>query len=396
LKNSPRRFILACGITSLLLCAASGAQTPAGKHPAIVLPESGDAAQWQMLVKALDWLVIAPPLDPKTSVDARAQALAAAATEAIQKSDADPAHIYLAGQGDAAAMVFYAISRVPDVWAGGLALGGSPVPAINSNRIYATNFANAPVLWVSAAPDAEAFAAKLKSAGMNVEWRTATGLTNGTVLKWMTKHSRDEFPASIDCETDAPSFGRCYWVQMTKFDAAERNDVLPPTRIAGASGALLDLGDFGYKLDDPGPGLTVASLPAKYSGPLKVGDKILELDGKPLENARQYVEIMAKKTREDRAIAMVQRGKERIRMETRVVLPHRDSIITARVQGKYTPEENRIEIISRTVTEMRVTVPQHWLPADLYWNGLSLEDITKPGCFLLSVEKEILHSAPCP
>jgi len=180
------------------LCVASGAQTPAGKHPAIVLPESGDAAQWQMLVKALDWLVIAPPLDPKTSVDARAQALTAAATEAIQKSDADPAHIYLAGQGDAAAMVFYAISRVPDVWAGGLALGGSPVPAINSNRIYATNFANAPVLWVSAAPDAEAFAAKLKSAGMNVEWRTATGLTNGAVLDWITKHSRDEFPASID------------------------------------------------------------------------------------------------------------------------------------------------------------------------------------------------------
>ncbi len=396
MKNSPKRFILACGITSLLLCGAWGAQTPAGKHPAIVLPDPGDAAQWQMLVKALDWLVITPTLDPKTSVDARAQALAAAAAEAIQKSDADPAHIYLAGRGDAAAMVFYAISRVPDVWAGGLALGGSPVPAIDSNRIYATNFANAPVLWVSAAPGADAFAAKLKSAGMNVEWRTATGLTNGAVLDWMTKHSRDEFPASIDCETDAPTFGRCYWVQMTKFDAAERNDVLPPTRIAGASGASLDLGEFGYKLDDPGPGLTVASLPAKYGGPLKVGDRILELDGKPLENARQFADIMAKKTREDRAIAMVQRGKERIRMETRVVLPHRDTIVTARVQGKYTPEENRIEIISRTVTEMRVTVPQHWLPADLYWNGLSLEDITKPGCFLLSVEKEILHSAPCP
>ena len=396
MKNSPRKSVAGCATISLFLCAAAAAQPAAGKHPAIVLPDAADAEQWQVLVKALNWLVIAPAIDDKAGVDARAQALAAAAAAAIQKSDADPAHIYLAGRGDAGAMVFYAISRIPDVWAGGIALGGSPMPAINSNRVYAANFSGAPVLWVSAAPDAEALAAKLKTQGMNVEWRAAAGLTNGAVLDWMSQHARDAYPASIDCETDTPSFGRCYWIQMTKFDAGERNDVLPPTRIAGASGAALDLGEFGYKLDEPGPGLAVASLPPKYSGPLKVGDRIVELDGRPLENARQYAEIMAKKTKEDRAIAMVQRGKERIRMETRIVLPHRDAIVTARVQAQYLAAENHIEIISRTVTEMRVTVPEHWLPADLYWNGLALEDLKKPGCYLLSMEKEILHSAPCP
>jgi hypothetical protein len=107
------------------------------------------------------------------------------------------------------------------------------------------------------------------------------------------------------------------------------------------------------------------------------------------------VDIMGKKTREDRAVAMVQRGKEHLRMETRVILPRRDQLVTARVQAKYTPEEKRIEIISRTVTEMRVTVPEHWLPANLYWNGLALEDIQKPGCILLGIDREILHAAEC-
>ena len=393
MKNWLAKFALACA-TINLLAGAAVAQT-AARHPAIALADPAEAEQWQILVKALDWLVITPQADPKAGIDARVQALSTAVNDAIQKSDADPAHIYLAGRSDAAAVVFYAISRLPDLFAAGVALGGSPMPAINSDRIFAANFTNTPVLWVSAAPDAEKLAAKLKTAGMNLEFRPAAGLTNGAVLDWMNRHARDEFPSSIDCETNSPTFGRCFWIQMTKFDANERNDVLPSTRVAGASGATLDLGEFTYKLDDPGPGVLVSTLLPKYSGPLKVGDRIVELDGKPLENGAQFADLMARKTREDRAIAMVQRGKERIRMETRIVLPRKELMVTARVQGTYTPGEKRIEIISRTVTEMRVTVPEHWLPSDIFWNGLSLEGATKAGCVLLTVDKEILHAAAC-
>ncbi len=60
---------------------------------------------------------------------------------------------------------------------------------------------------------------------------------------------------------------------MTKFDAAERNDVLDSTRIGGGNGAALDLGAFGFKVDEPGPGVLVTSLPEKYPGPLKMGDR---------------------------------------------------------------------------------------------------------------------------
>src|SRR5437764_754558 len=106
--------------------------------------------------------------------------------------------------------------------------------------------------------------------------------------------------------------------------------------------------------------------------------------------------MMATRTRDERVTAMVQRGKERIRVDTRVMLPHRETLVTARVQAKYLAEEKHIEIISRTVTEMKVTVPQQWVPADIYWNGLSLEGVEKPGCVLLTIDKEILHAAACP
>jgi len=389
LKNWSRKFALACATSSLFAAAA------APKHPAVAVVNAADAEQWQVLTKALDWLVISPSVDAKAAVDDRVEAIAKAVREAIEKSDADPEHIYLVGRADGAAAVFYTISRMPDLWAGGVAVGGSPVPAINSDRVFAANFTNTPVLWISGAPEAPALAAKLKSLGMNLELRPAAGLTNGAVLEWMQSRTRDPFPASIDCETNSPTFGRCYWVQMVKFDAAERNDVLPSTRVSAGSGAVLDLGEFAYKLDDPGPGLLISTLAPKYNGPLKVGDRIMELDGKPIANARAYTEMMASRTRDERVVALVQRGKERIRLETRVVLPHREAIVTARVQAKYVPDDKQIEIISRTVTEMRVTVPEQWVPSDIYWNGLALEGVQKPGCVLLTIDKEILHAGPC-
>jgi len=357
--------------------------------------DGADAAQWQTWTKDLGWQVIVPPADAaNANPDVRVQALASAVEAAIRNAGVDAARVYLAGRGGAAAAVFYAISRVPDLWAAGIALGGSPKPAIDTNRLFTANFTNVPVLWIGDAGD-QALAEKLKSAGLNLEWRLAKGVTNGDVFQWLAGHQRDEFPAAIDCETNSPTFARCYWIRMTKFDASERNDVLPSTRVAGGSGAALDLGAFVYSAADPGPGVLVSHLPEKYSGPLKMGDRIVALDGKPIQDARQFAETMEQIVEEKAVVALVQRGKERIRVETRIVLPKRDSAVTARVQAQYSPAEKEIQIVSRTVTEMRVTVPPAWAPATLYWNGLSLEDLKTPGCYALTVEKELLHAAPC-
>jgi hypothetical protein len=251
------------------------------------------------------------------------------------------------------------------------------------------------VLWI-AGDDARPLAEKLTAAKVKVEFQSAAGGANAaSLMKWLAGHQRDEFPAAVDCETNSPTFARCYWIQLTKFDAAERNDVLVSTRIAGGSGAALDLGGFGFKLDDPGPGVLVASLAEKYSGPLKMGDRLIALDGKPLVDARQYTELMEKTTDEKLAVVTVQRGKDRVRVETRVVLPRRDSGVTARVQAQVSPAEKEIQIVTRTITELRITLAPQWLPATLLWNGLSLENVKEAGCWALTVQKELLHAEKC-
>jgi hypothetical protein len=86
-----------------------------------------------------------------------------------------------------------------------------------------------------------------------------------------------------------------------------------------------------------------------------------------------------------------------MRIETRVIVPPREFMVTSRVQARFVPEDREIQIVSRTVTEMRVTIPPAWA-ADtrLFWNGLSLEKIERPGCLLLTEDKELLRAAPCP
>ena len=171
--------------------------------------------------------------------------------------------------------------------------------------------------------------------------------------------------------------------------------MLPPSLIPGDSGSSLDLGGFGYRGDDPGPGVGVVFVPEKYTGPLKVGDRLVALDGKPIDNARQLIQTLAKADATRYTVVMVQRGKDHVRIETRIVVPHREVVVTARVKAQYDPESHEILLITRSVTDMRVTVPIAWIPAELNWNGLTLETLKTAGCYALTLEKELLHAAPC-
>ncbi|MEO8592437.1 MAG: PDZ domain-containing protein [Candidatus Solibacter sp.] len=389
-RNWPNAFVRACAIISAL-CLPLAAQN---RVPAIALVDAADALTWQNWTREAGWQVITAAAGPN-DIDSRVKALAAAVESAIQSGAADSSRIYLAGRGDASSAVFYAVSRVPDLWAAAAALGGSPRSAVDTNRIFTVNFTQVPVLWI-ATEDAKPFADKLKAANLNLEFQTASsGANAASVLQWLAAHKRQIPPTSIDCETNAPSFARCYWIQLTKFDAAERNDVLASSRLPAGNGAALDLGGFGYKVDDPGPGVLVSTLPEKYSGPLKAGDRMVALDGKAIADARQFQETLEKVTEEKPAVVTVQRGKDRVRVETRFTLPRRESGVTARVQAEYLPAEHEIQIVTRTITELRVTVPADWLPATLQWNGLTLEKLKEPGCWKLAVQKELLHAEKC-
>lgn len=396
MRSWSKKFALVCGTISLLLSGGAGAQAGRAKAPVIALLDSGDLPQWQSWTKDTGLQLITAAVEPNTAIDTRLQALEKAVQTAIQNGSADSSRVYLAGRGEAAATVFYTISRMPDLWAAGIAIGGSPQAAIDSGRFYTANFSNVPVLWVGAAPDDRAMADRLRELGLELEFRPADSATVRTILQWLAPHVRAEYPNAIDCETNSQAFARCYWIQMTKFDAAERNDVLASTLVRPVLGAALDLGGFGFKKDEPGPGVLVSYLPPKYSGPLKTGDRIVALDGRDIPDAIRYVELMARITEERDAVAMVQRGKEHIRLETRIVLPKPAPVTTARVQAKYLPEEKEIQIVSRTVTEMRVEIPSQWVPAVLNWNGVPLENMDAAGCRVLSIEKEIEKTAACP
>lgn len=368
---------------------------PEPKKATLALVDAADSALWQGLAAEAGWQVVSAPVEPDSNIDKRVQALALKVEEAVKAGTSDPARIYVAGRNEATALVFYAIARIPDRWAAGIAVGGSPKGAIDTNRVFAVNFTDTPVLWASPGANDSEYAARLKDAGLNVEWRSTTGLTNEIVLAWLSAHMRSPYPLTVDCETNSPTFASCYWVQPTKFDAAERNDVLPPTLIPGDTGSSLDLGGFGYRMTDPGPGVTVAFLPEKYNGPLKVGDHLEALDGKPIENARQLMQVLEKTEATRSAVVMVVRGKDRLRIETRIVVPHREPVLTARVKAQFVPDDRQILLISRSVTEMRVTIPPEWIPAGLVWNGLTLENVKTAGCYALKLEKELLHAGPC-
>lgn len=386
-RSSPKRSAAVCAIFSLFACGAA-AQTPA-----IALVDPADAPQWQAWTKEIGWRVI--PASQADNPDARVLSLVSA-VRAAARDGVDPSRVYIAGRGTAAAAVFYGISRAPDVWAAGIAIEGSPQPAVDSGRLYAANFRNTPVLWTSRGQADQALAAKLKTAGVNVEWRSSTGLAPGALFEWLGRHRRDPFPTDVDCETNSPQFAQCFWIQMTKFDPAERNDVLGSTHLEGAQTASLDLGGFGYKPDEPGPGVLISYLPDKYNGPLKLGDRIVALDGRPIETPKGYLEMMARYTESRPAVATVHRGKERIRLETFVIVPKRDLTVTARVQGQFQASEREVQIVSRTIKEMKITIPDEWArDSRLSWNGLALEKIEAGGCWILTVEKELLRAAKC-
>ena len=89
------------------------------------------------------------------------------------------------------------------------------------------------------------------------------------------------------------------------------------------------------------------------------------------------------------------RGKEHIRLETQIVIGPRGEPVTARVRAQYLPELQEVEVVSRAITQMKVTLPESWLPAKLNWNGTEVANATAAGCWLLDEQKELLTAKRC-
>jgi predicted esterase len=378
------------------LLSAAPLQAQPAKAPLLVLLE-GDSKSWQAWCAAQGWHFLAPWDGlAERNIDLRIKALETRLAEAKRKLPVEETRVYLAGQGDGAAAVFYVASRVPDLWAAAVALGGSARPAIDSNRLFAANTTNLPVLWLSAGVEDQELAGRLKAGGYNLEWRRERTVNPVVFFQWLAARTRDPFPARADCETGTPAFPRCYWVEVTRFDPAARNDVLESTRIQPMSGASLAAGPFGYDAAAPGPGVLVAWLPEDYQGPLQLNDRIVAVGGKEIPDARAYIRLMDQSFEEGEIVIMVQRGRDRIRLETRTIPAPRPETVTARLKAEHLPESGEVQVLSRGIAGMRLTIPSAWVPASLSWNGTTLARAESGGCWLLSEQKQLLQARKCP
>jgi len=358
----------------------------------------GDTKAWQSTCQQHGWQFIEPWSQiAGQGIDERVKALEAKVAEAAKSASVDPNRIYLAAQGGAVSPLFYVAARIPDLWAAAVAVGGSPRAAMDTNRLFAANTTNLPVLWLFASSDEEPLAKALESAGFHLEAQKPAAANTAAIFEWLAGHARDPFPTTADCETGTPLYTHCYWIELTKFDPAERNDVLDSTRVTPlGSGAVLALGAFGYDSAEAGPGVTVKSLPEKYTGPLKLGDRIVALGGKEIKDAAAYAQMLYHTFEEKPVVVMIARGKEHVRVETKIVLPPRAETLTARVRAQYLPDMQVIEIVSRSITQMNLTLPETWLPVKINWNGNDLANATAAGCWLLDEQKELLSAKRCP
>lgn len=362
------------------------APAAAEPRPLLVFLAAADYwKSWQPHIAERGWSLVVPsPLSP---TDGAAKALEAILEDFQQRSRVDSRRVFLAGHGEGSFAVFYFAARVPDLWAAALAIEGSPKPAIDSNRLFAANTQLVPVLWVSPLEDQG-----LKARGYNLERPPKTSFTSKQALDWLAAHLRDPFPPKVDCESGHPAFTRCYWVEMTKLDFTRRNDVLPSTRVPPGSGASLALGGFGFDPAQLGPGLLVGWLPENYSGTLKLGDRIVAVGGKPIADGHAYIDYMDQVKEQKLVMVMIQRGKERLRVETHIVLPKRGEFQTARIQAEFLTEFRQLQIISRGVAEVRLTLPPYWVPCPINWNGLAAGQADRPGCWSV---REGAQAQPC-
>ena len=381
----------------LILFAAGLCPAQPAKSPLLVLL-GGDTQSWQSWCRERGWQFLEPWSEiTEKGIDQRVKALAAKVEEGEKRLPVDTSRVYLAGQGDSVSALFYTVTRIPDLWAAAVAVGGSPRAAMDTNRLFAANTTNVPVLWFFANNDEAPLGQKLTSAGFNLEAREGQRAKTSEVLDWLASHQREPYPATADCETGSPLFPRCYWVEITKFDPAERNDVLDSTRVPPlGSGATLALGPFGFDPTEPGPGVVVARLPEKYEGPLKLHDRIIAVGGKELKDSAQYAQMLYQTFEEKPVVVMVARGKEHIRLETRIVVPSREETGTAHVRAHYLPDLREVEVLSRAVAQIKLTIPEAWLPAKIDWNGTEVAQADTAGCWLLDEQKELLTAKRCP
>ncbi|MCW5964186.1 MAG: hypothetical protein KIT83_09110 [Bryobacterales bacterium] len=344
--------------------------------------------QWEPVVAARGWHLVLPWTEGRFAFHSEEgmRSVRLILEDFLRQHRVDRRRIYLAGHGDGAPGVFSSISRMPDVWSAALAIGGDANLAIGTNRIYAGNAAEIPLRWLyeeNREPVLRGAIRRMEFAGLRGRFEAANEFRAEQAIEWLRQHVSPALPTSVDFETGSLEFRRSRWVEITEFDFAQRNDVLASTRVDPGTGAFLRLGGFGYDPEGKGPGVPVKWLPPNYKGPLKIDDCIVSIAGKMVEDAAHYGEMMeAQRESRDVGIILLRNGKN-VRIETRIVIPQREEIETARILAEYLGDSGEILVVTRGVKSATLRIPESWAPVKISWNGTDLEASAAAGCWML-------------
>jgi len=179
-------------------------------------------------------------------------------------------------------------------------------------------------------------------------------------------------------------------------EAAQRRAVIDAR--AGGLGRGAKFGRIRLQTGCAGPRGGGGVAAGEVQGTAPTGRPHVELAGKEIRDGRQYAETMDQTTEEKPVAIMLERAKERRRVETRIVVPKRAELVTVRVQAQFLADSRELLVITRGVTELRVTLPDYWVPCPINWNGIRLGKPTAPGagCWPRAARRASANEASSP
>ena len=249
----------------------------------------------------------------------------------------DENRVYLTGSSDGGTGVYYMAFRDATPWASFLPLIGDMMvlstPSVRADgEIYPGNAVNKPLYVVNTGRDrlypahvTQIYVDHLRKLGADVVFRVYPELDHSTdwwsderpeFESFVHDHPREPLPDRISWQTErVDRFNRAHWLVIDRLGSVEGESRLPDTNMLQRGREL----DFGLRINsavDRGRRAheVVAGSNASRLG-LRAGDRIVELNGKPVETGRDIAQGMETWTKGDRVRFVVERGGDRTVLE---------------------------------------------------------------------------------
>jgi hypothetical protein len=249
----------------------------------------------------------------------------------------DENRVYVTGTSDGGTGVYYMAFRDPTAWASFIPLIGNMLvlgtPSVHTDgEIFPGNAVNRPLYIVNTGRDRlypahalEPYVAHLRQLGADVTFRVYPELDHSTewwpderpeLEAFVQDHPREPLPDKISWQTErVDRFNRAHWLVIELLGNVEGESRLTDSNLLHR-GRELDFGlrinsavDRGRRAHEVRPGSNAFELG------LRTGDRFVEINGKPVEAARDIAEEMEKWSSGDRVRFVVERSGDRKTVE---------------------------------------------------------------------------------